>query len=86
MTNELKYIIVDRNGLEAPIIFSELFKHNEVLNLNEHKIVSAGTCTIFNDGQFTSRMGSVSLGIEWNKERDIKDWELLKSRLFSSMY
>lgn len=90
MTNELKYIIVDHVGLEAPVVFSELFKHNEIENRAGYKIISAGICkiTIGEDGKanLSCNMGSTSLHIEWDKQRENADYILLKTRLFSDIY
>jgi hypothetical protein len=89
MDNELKYIIVGKHCTEMPIIFSAIFNHSELIDRNQHTIISAGICHIYCDDdklQFTSRMGSVTLGIEFETKRNQIDYDLLKSRLFSSIY
>lgn len=42
--NNMKYIIVDHNGIELPIVFNDkIMRHDEVYPRNQ-EIVSAGFC------------------------------------------
>ena len=38
----MKYLIVDNRGIELPVIFSELQKHQDYVG--DQKVVSAGFC------------------------------------------
>lgn len=40
----MKYIIIEDDGIEVPIIFSELLKHIDVKG--QRKVISAGFCQI----------------------------------------
>lgn len=59
----MKYIILDRDGLEYPVIFSILDSHAAVRNkFHADKIVSAGFITLTGSGVSTFG-GSVTLDI-----------------------
>lgn len=62
----MKYIIVDEMGIEVPIVFCELLKHNEVAG--DRKVISAGFCAVDDQKIWYSWGESVSLKIRsrWN--------------------
>lgn len=72
-----KYVIVYDQGFETPVIFSELLNHSQSVH-GGLKIVSAGKL-VWNENDLSVAMGSVSLGIERNPERQGKDLELIQN-------
>ena len=67
MLHRSKYIIIDSDFGELPIVFSELFKHSDMKAI-QGKIVSAGFCFIDHNGQYSCYGDSVSLGLKSREE------------------
>lgn len=62
---KLKYVIVERQGIESPILFPQWIQHKEVENLG--RVVSAGECEVYvsESEQKVYAFGeSVSLGVK----------------------
>jgi hypothetical protein len=75
----MKYLIVDEDGLEQPIVFPEILSHKAVAGLYFQNgcVVAAGFC--YRMGDFWSCSGkSVGLGL---KSRGDMDAELLNTVL-----
>lgn len=70
----MKYIILEKGGLELFFIFSELSTHKEVALKLEGKVVGAGFCHADHTGRFHCYGESVSLGI---KSRNLVDAQIL---------
>lgn len=69
-----KYIIIKHDGLEVPIVFSELLNHSMVARLMTHndidRVVSAGFCYINDAGQYVCYGSSRGLGVESREHVD----------------
>lgn len=74
---QAKYIIVDKEGIEIPIVFSSLLLHNNVALALGYKVVSAGLCEIMNDS-YNTFGESFSLGV---KSRGKEDADILNRHL-----
>ncbi len=74
----MKYIIIDKGGIETPIIFSELLSHSQV-KPEYSKVISAGFCSVNvgenNEVKFSCWSGSTSLN---SKSRLGVDENILK--------
>lgn len=58
-----KYIIVERNGTELPIVFSRDFQHSEVLTLKSGRPVSAGFYQFFAPDKIIVSGESTTIGM-----------------------
>lgn len=56
-----KYLIIESDGLENPIVFSPMFSHAQI-GVGK-KVVGAGFCYRQDDGSFCAYGESISLGI-----------------------
>lgn len=78
----MKYVILDQNGVEVPIIFSELQAHSDVVFGHRNSAISAGFCGFYiekyDDGSAKMRVScwgkSVGLGLA---SRGAQDEELI---------
>ena len=61
----MKYVIVEQMGLEVPVVFSELMRHDLMAKLG--KPVSAGFCAVDSDG-FSCWGKSITLKLESRTE------------------
>lgn len=59
----MKYIVVDDQGIECPIIFSELQKHIDIAG--QKKVISAGFC------RFNALSTEVETGIGCHNEESV---------------
>jgi hypothetical protein len=59
-----KYIIVDLNGTEVPLVFSSFLQHEDVAMGVQGKVNSAGFCELDTAGKWVACGGSVSLKLE----------------------
>jgi hypothetical protein len=64
---KVKYIIVVENGIEMPLVFSELMTHANVAHPYHDRVVSAGFC-YSQDDQWTCYGDSFSLKIKSRPE------------------
>lgn len=65
-----KYLIIEDKGLEIPILFSPLFKHNEVLG--GKMAVSAGFCRIKSVNPLVVETWGNSVGLNLNSRPEDK--------------
>ena len=75
MRYKSKYVIVETGMFVAPIIFSDLQKHNEVAMQfcsNRNKVLGAGFCFVDEEGKYQCYGESVSLGVKSRGEEDSK--------------
>lgn len=81
-----KYLIVNDDGLDVPIIFSEVTEHWELSKLISAnlKTISAGKLMYFED-QLSVTHGSISLDIVFSPVRQNQDKEIL-TRFFEKEY
>jgi hypothetical protein len=56
-----KYIIVETDGMEFPLIFSSFLSHEDVVSALRHKIRAAGYCELDAAGKWVTGGQSVSL-------------------------
>lgn len=57
-----KYIIVDENGIELPVIFNPILNHKTIAG--SQRVVAAGFCLpSSSDGKYKTWGASVSLGL-----------------------
>jgi len=54
-----KYIIIEHDGMEAPVVFSPVLLHEDVAG--NSKVKSAGFCKLDVNGNWTAAGNSVSL-------------------------
>lgn len=75
----MKYIIIKTEGLEVPIIFSEILNHSTVAHsIGGHNgVISAGYLYLSEDGQLSAHGYSSTLGINSRSE----DVEIIKRSL-----
>jgi hypothetical protein len=66
-----KYIIIDLEGLEVPVIFSRFLQHGEVAAAMQNPVRSAGFCELDPTGKWMVGGESLSLNLEAG-ERDAK--------------
>lgn len=74
----MKYVILDQNGVEVPIIFSELQSHSDVVFQRRNSVVSAGFChfyiTKYDDGSAKVSVAcwgkSIGLGLASRGKQD----------------
>ena len=62
-----KYIIIDRDGLEYPIVFNPILGHDSFISFNI-KAVSAGFCQLGEDGKWVAWGKSVALKLNSRPE------------------
>lgn len=70
-----KYIIIQRSGIEVPVVFSEHLIHEEVAG--KSKVKSAGFCQLDAAGKWVVGGNSVSLKLNARPE----DAEILNTHL-----
>lgn len=58
-----KYIVVEKNGLYLPIVFSELMSHSDIARAIGGKVLGAGFCYVNYVFTYTCYGKSTSLGI-----------------------
>jgi hypothetical protein len=66
-----KYIIVEREGMEVPLVFSRFLQHEDVALVIRDKVYSAGFCELDSTGNWIASGGSVSLKLD-ARQRDAK--------------
>ena len=62
-----KYIIIEHEGMEVPILFPPIIYHETARPVNAN-VVAAGFCRIVDDGHIVVRGGSRGLGAESRAE------------------
>jgi hypothetical protein len=70
-----KYVIIQRHGMEVPLVFSEFLMHEEVAGKNT--VQSAGFCELDATGKWVASGHSVSLKLSARP----RDAEILNSHL-----
>lgn len=67
---KMKYIIFNRSGLEVPLIFPTTVNHIEIAQRigMVFKVVSAGQCSVGNDGKIYCWGESISLKVKSREE------------------
>jgi len=65
---KFKYIIVEINQMELPVIFSPLLAHEEVSVHRMQKVISAGYCELDSAGRWITNGQSISLKIKARPE------------------
>jgi hypothetical protein len=66
-----KYIIVELEGMEVPLVFSSFLQHEDVALVIRYKVYSAGFCELDPAGKWIASGGSVSLKLD-ARQRDAK--------------
>ena len=70
-----KYVIAEEDVFEVPFIFPEVVNHHQAIH-GHMKILSAGK-VVWHEGDLSVSMGSISLNIDCDRERQAKDLELI---------
>lgn len=78
----MKYIIINFNFVEFPILFPDVVNHNEMIP-SEAEVISGGKWRINIDHEVCVQMGSLSLKIDRDPEREKKDLWMIKKMLNS---
>lgn len=71
MRREMKYLIVDVDGLEHVFIFSQYIEHREFAARMEINPIRGGFVYLC-DGKLHCKGGAVSLNIQSNEQRDTR--------------
>jgi hypothetical protein len=66
-----KYIIVELEGMEVPLVFSRFLQHEDVAGAIPNKVCSAGFCELSSVGIWITSGVSVSLNLD-AREQDAK--------------
>ncbi len=66
-----KYIIVELEGMEVPLVFSRFLQHEDVASAISNKVCSAGFCELSSVGTWITSGVSVSLNLD-TREQDTK--------------
>lgn len=56
-----KYIIIERDGIEAPLVFSRFLQHEHMAQFTGGNVLSAGFCKLDSLGRWVTDGESVSL-------------------------
>jgi len=72
-----KYIIIELDGMEVPLIFSSFLSHEVVAGAGSNKIQSAGYCELDSAGKWVASGQSVSLKLNARPQ----DADILNSQL-----
>jgi hypothetical protein len=66
-----KYIIVELESMEVPMVFSRLLQHEDVALVIRNKVRSAGFCELDPTGKWIAGGGSISLKLN-ARQQDAK--------------
>jgi hypothetical protein len=66
-----KYIIVELEGMEVPLVFSRFLQHEDIALVIKNKVYSAGFCELDLTGNWIASGASVSLKLN-AREQDAK--------------
>ena len=66
-----KYIIVELEGMEVPLVFSRFLQHEGVAGAIPNKVCSAGFCELGPNGKWITSGESVSLNLD-ARQQDAK--------------
>lgn len=72
-----KYIIVEMEGMELPLVFSSFMSHEDVVMFARDKIQSAGFCELDAAGKWVASGQSLSLRLDARPQ----DAEILNEQL-----
>ena len=65
-----KYIIINKNNIELPFVFSELSTHADVAYALGGKVVGAGFCFVDDDQQYVCYGESISCRVKSREKID----------------
>ena len=79
MATGMKYVMYDRNGIDTPILFPPMIKHDNLamMVVPSGKLISAGFVMQVDEGRIEAYGESKSLGLKSRGREDskiIEDW------------
>ena len=80
----MKYIVIESNGLETPIIFSETERHIDIIINSDFKLISAGFCRfgVNRSGNLQVSCWGESLGLNKKSRLEVDEQLILKHNEF----
>jgi hypothetical protein len=77
----MKYIIVDNEGIELPIIFNEIMNHKDIAG--DKEVISAGFCRFIKYGDVDVSCWGKSISLKKESRGEIDEKIILHTNQFS---